>query len=874
MKEKYLFLAVLGLIYQAVSAQETKIQYLSGTDKDHTVEWEFHCSDGMRSGQWTTIAVPSCWELQGFGGYNYGWDGNPHHEQGHYRHRFQAPVEWQGQRIFLTFEGVMTDATVRLNGQLAGPTHQGAFYRFQYEVTDLLRLGQENVLEVLVDKESANKSVNDAERRADYWIFGGIFRPVYLEIKPQAFIERVAIDARHTGRLSMLAYPCLPKGQDAGNISVEAEVQTLDGKRVGRLLSARGIGTDGSVTLAGHVDSPLQWTSETPHLYQAVFRLKNGRRTLHEYRQRFGFRTIEVRPGDGFYVNGVKVLLKGANRHTIWPETGRTISPAVALEDIRLMKEMNMNAVRMSHYPPDSYFLDYCDSLGLYVLDELAGWQSKYDTPTAHRLVGEMIRRDVNHPCILFWDNGNEGGFNTEVRRDYAIWDPQHRHVLEPFSQLDGVDTRHYPGFAHSMRAVSQGSHIYMPTESLHGLHDGGHGAGLEDYWESLRKWPLYAGQFLWNLTDEGIIRHDRRDTLDSKGNLGTDGILGPHHEKEGSFYTIKQIWSPVFVRRPSLDASWDGTLAIENRYHFTDLSQCSFTMGLMRCGDRLDTGILQTDSIALPTFSLQPGGEGLLHLPLPREWRTYDIFRLTARNAQGREICTWQWPIVSAGKMAARLLRGSGQQKMDQERRAQAEAAMATLAPRIIGQPMPQDTRLSWALQPDGTVRVDYEYRLDGDYDYAGLAFSYPEEGVTSATLMANGPYRVWKNRLKGPGFGLYEKPYNNSITGEIWDYPEFKGYYSEFRGVCLHNSQRPDLTVFVPDEKRYVQLYPPRRPVQYVAPSVPCVPQEDICVLSHISPIGSKFTLPDVEGPQGEKNHCQNETVRGTVYLQFGEK
>ena len=197
----------------------------------------------------------------------------------------------------------------------------------------------------------------------------------------------------------------------------------------------------------------------------------------------------------------------------------------------------------------------------------------------------------------------------------------------------------------------------------------------------------------------------------------------------------------------------------------------------------------------------------------------------------------------------------------------------MAKVGPKIIGLPLPKESRMVWTLLPDGTIRLNYEYLLDGDYEYAGVAFTYPEQGVTGATMMANGPYRVWKNRTKGPGFGVYEKAYNNAITGEKWDYPEFKGYYAEFHAVTLHNSQRPDLTLFVPDEDRYVQLYAPQRPVQYVLPSVPIVPQEDICVLSHISPIGSKFTYPQVEGPQGEKNHCKSQTVRGTVYLRFGK-
>ena len=114
------------------------------------------------------------------------------------------------------------------------------------------------------------------------------------------------------------------------------------------------------------------------------------------------------------------------------------------MHDVRLIKEMNMNAVRMSHYPPDAHFLEACDELGLYVLDELAGWQGSYDTPTATRLVGEMVRRDVNHPSILFWDNGNEGGWNTDVDGEFAKWDPQHRPVLHPWEKFSGIDTNHY----------------------------------------------------------------------------------------------------------------------------------------------------------------------------------------------------------------------------------------------------------------------------------------------------------------------------------------------------------------------------------------------------------------------------------------------
>src|SRR6185369_16107290 len=156
------------------------------------------------------------------------------------------------------------------------------------------------------------------------------------------------------------------------------------------------------------------WTAETPHLYDVTFALRTRQSVLHEKSERFGFRTFEVRPNDGLYLNGRKIVLKGINRHSFDSHTARTLTLAAQYADVRLIKGANMNAARMSHYPPDAAFLEVADELGLYVLDELAGWQGAYDTPTGARLIAEIVRRDVSHPSILFWDNGNEGGWNTD----------------------------------------------------------------------------------------------------------------------------------------------------------------------------------------------------------------------------------------------------------------------------------------------------------------------------------------------------------------------------------------------------------------------------------------------------------------------------
>ncbi|MDE6422987.1 MAG: glycoside hydrolase family 2, partial [Muribaculaceae bacterium] len=168
-----------GMVSASMLGQATRYMYLSGTGVDNPVKWDFFCSEGANSGKWTTINVPGHWETQGFGGYNYGHDREPYNEKGFYRYEFEVPASWKGSDVYINFEGSMTDTDVRINGESAGPTHQGSFYPFKFNITPLLKPGK-NLLEVAVTKESANRDINLAERRADYWIFGGIFRPVYL----------------------------------------------------------------------------------------------------------------------------------------------------------------------------------------------------------------------------------------------------------------------------------------------------------------------------------------------------------------------------------------------------------------------------------------------------------------------------------------------------------------------------------------------------------------------------------------------------------------------------------------------------------------------------------------------------------------------
>jgi beta-galactosidase/beta-glucuronidase len=261
-------------------AQQTLIEYLSGTDKDHTVNWEFMVNNGRKADTWSTIPVPSCWEMQGFGTYSYYQDIKEASERGMYKHNFAVSPQQKGKKIFLVFDGSMTDTEVKINGQSAGPAHMGGFYQFKYDITSLVKFSAANLLEATVSKKSANNSINRAERQADFWLFGGIYRPVYLEIVPATFIERVAIDAKADGAFRMQVF------NNAGsNHTIEAQVFDLFGKAMDKPFKL----ASGDTMLRHWFTNIQPWNPEQPNLYNVVVSIKEGTTTVHTVRQRLVF---------------------------------------------------------------------------------------------------------------------------------------------------------------------------------------------------------------------------------------------------------------------------------------------------------------------------------------------------------------------------------------------------------------------------------------------------------------------------------------------------------------------------------------------------------------------------------------------------------
>ncbi|MUI16558.1 beta-galactosidase [Massilia dura] len=640
-------LAASGAIVAATVAATpvTEQRYLSGKGPGSAVPWEFKVSDGRRAGAWSTIAVPSNWELQGFGGYDYGEGDKRHNERGSYRVKFAVPPAWKGRAIRVVFEGVMTEATVRVNGVQAGEPHTGGFYRFGYDIGKLVKYsaGADNVLEVDVNKVASDALSEKAERRGDYWVFGGIFRPVWLEAAPARSIAHAAIDARADGSLAALVTLARP----VPGATVEAQVLDAAGKAVGKPF---GVPVDGGgpVTLSARVAGPRLWSAETPNLYSLRLTLRGGGKALHTVTERFGFRTFELRKGDGLYLNGRKIVIKGVNRHSFRPGTGRALDTEDNYADARLIKSMNMNTARMSHYPPDPAFLKAADELGLYVIDELSGWQAAHGTPIGRKLVAEMVPRDVNHPSILFWANGNEGGFNLELDGEYHKHDPQKRPVIHPWAIFGDIDTKHYPNWQ-LLNERLRGPNLFMPTEFMHALYDGGGGASLDDYWNAMMASKVGVGGVIWALNDEGVVRTDENDRVDPYGTYGPDGIVGPRHEKEGSYHAVRHIWSPVRLGAAVLDAKFDGRLAVDNLYDFHGLEDVRFGWRLVRYAGpdaaSTDAAVLAKGEVRGPAVAAR--SSGTLDLGLPAGWRGHgaDALEVTATGPDGGQLWTWSYP-------------------------------------------------------------------------------------------------------------------------------------------------------------------------------------------------------------------------------------
>ena len=428
---------------------------------------------------------------------------------------------------------------------------------------------------------------------------------------------------------------------------------------------------------------------------------------------------------------------------------------------------------------------------------------------------------------------------------------------------------------------------------------------------------------FLWVFADEGVVRTDKACTIDVDGNHAPDGILGPYHEKEASFFTIKEIWSPVYIETDQpLPENFDGSLPVENRYDFTHLNQCSFDWQLVTfplpCASASDTKILARGWLKGPDIPARQ--KGILSLNLsPTILKKADALLLTAVNPQGQKLFTWSWKLKNNRETLKKIVATNNEQPPQLKNKNFIEIQSGAFTfqfdknngtleqvkqgehtipfgggpfripvskkqPRIqaVSSVIPTDSglavvtrhhpffrQLQWTVLPGGWLRLDYTYPYTGDVNYLGVSFLYPEDRMYSMKWLGKGPYRVWKNRLKGQTFGVWENSFNHFAPATAWDYPEFPGYYADFSWIVFHTADG-DITVATNRDNLYFRVF--SQPDGYEPRHAKMIwPEGDISFLHAIPPIGTKFQDPDRLGPQGQMFKASG-SYSGTLFFYFG--
>ena len=539
-----------------------------------------------------------------------------------------------------------------------------------------------------------------------------------------------------------------------------------------------------------------------------------------------------------------------------------------------------------------------------------------------------MVERDANHPSIIFWSNGNEGGHNKELDSHYGIYDLSNRTVIHghhrPGNAFNGIDCNHYEDY-YSTQNILKDTNIYMVTEFLHAQDDGGAAAALNEFWELHWHAKKGAGGFIWDLADEGIVRTDLNNIIDVNGVNAPDGIVGPHREKEGSFNAIREIYSPVKIFMKELPPGFSGIIPVENRFHFTNLSQCTFYWALVnfrKPGD-LFTGYDVMKSGQAKSPSIAPGGEkGNIHLELPGDWQQYDALLLSAFDPYQELLYKWTWKVkptaalldgivaladtgivqlsqtdttvlLNGGDITVTLNKANGQ--IASLRNAMSDPLSFGNGPllvsgtgevsglKVYSEGTAQVAEFSytgnmqyakWKMHSSGWLSLEYAYTLNGTYPFAGISFTYPENFVLGAKWLGKGPYRVWKNRLQGVTDNVWKNAYNNTQAGSApWIFPEFKGYFADITWMEL-NTVQGKFTVASADTGLYIRLFD-FYGLTGVRPH-PELPAGNLSFLDAIPPIGTKLALnisynTSQLGPQSEPNKL-NGTFKRTLYFFFG--
>ena len=641
-------------------------------------QWQFHWvpkpedrpkdfyKTNFDASSWKTIPVPSCMEMQGYGtpiytNVTYPFKNQPPFIKGQegytvvkepnavgsYRRTITVPASWNGREIYLHFNGIYSAAYVWVNGQKVGYT-QAPNVDAEFDVTKYIKPGIENLVCVEVYRWSDGSYIEDQ----DMFRLSGIHRDVYLEARQKLHVQDVRLRSmmggrgRDNGQRSMvngewkpgraflgidLALQNLGKKADA---RVDVELVNPAGKTIQTaILQVSGIETgkhDAQLNL--EVQNPELWTAETPNLYTVNISVGGD-----VYTQKYGFRKIENRDGRVF-INGKRVMFKGADRHDTHPIYGKAVPVESMIEDILLMKRYNLNTVRTSHYPNDPRMYALYDYYGIYVMDEAdiechgnhslsksPKWQAQYVDGQQR-----MVLRDRNHPSVIFWSMGNEcGGGENFVASKKAIQELDDRLIhYEGMNEVADMDSHMYPNINLMMRTDKNKDLQGRPYFLCEYAHAMGNAIGnLQEYWDYIEfESQRMIGGCIWDWVDQSLCKWGEPKTnMYYGGGFGDypndqdfccNGIITADRHVTPKLLEVKKVYQYVDFKLTD-----EGKIRIRNRYCFTPLSQFTFHWSLLRDGRMIKSGttslpeVQPGDSCFVELPCELPEGEGLYHL-------------------------------------------------------------------------------------------------------------------------------------------------------------------------------------------------------------------------------------------------------------------
>ena len=573
--------------------------------------------------QWTDFPVPGILELNGYGDAIYSNNGYPWRTQfrpeppfveernnytGSYRKMVTVPADWKGERIYLHVGSATSNLMVWVNGKFVGYSEDSKVSA-EFDLTKYLTPGKENLIAMQVMRWCDGSYLEDQ----DFWRFTGIAREVYLYARPQAhiadlFITPDLVNNYQDGTLEVKLNAVGAKGE-----TVMFSLKDKEGKEVAAQTAK--VGGNGEVKVNFNVKNPLKWTAETPNLYTLYTTLMDGKQVAEVVPQRVGFRKVEIKNAQ-VLVNGQPVLFKGANRHELDPVTGYVVSMDRMLEDIRVMKELNINAVRTCHYPNDPRWYELCDIYGIYMVAEANieshgmgyGDKTLAKEPTYEKAHLERNESNIkiykNHPSIIFWSVGNEAGYGPNFEKAYDLvkaYDPSRPCQYEQAGQNGKTDIfcpMYYDYGGCDKYSQGDNPRPLIQCEYAHAM--GNSMGGFKEYWDMVRKYPKYQGGFIWDFVDQGLrVKNKQGKTIYAYGgdfgryptsdhNFNCNGIINPDRKPNPHANEVRYYYQNIWATAKDLKA---GEVEVYNENFFKSLDDVELQWTLESEGKVLANG-------------------------------------------------------------------------------------------------------------------------------------------------------------------------------------------------------------------------------------------------------------------------------------------